>query len=101
MPEEALEDMIADIGNEEPNRALPGGMPGQQFADTSDEEDENINDGAPARVPTPAPERGLADDENEESGEDSDDEDIVVSSSTTLGHRHDFDCFYVSRCQYA
>ena len=98
LPEEALDDiMIANIGNEELNR-MPGGMPDQHavmFVDTSDEEDENIDDGAPVAVPFPAPER------NGESGDDddSDDEDITVRSST-LGYRDDFNCFYISQCQY-
>ena len=62
---------------------MPGEMPGQQmgvFANTSDGEDDNIDDGGPVRVIVPAPEQGH---ENEESGgedEDSDDEDIVVIS---------------------
>ena len=104
MPEEVLDDIIiANIGNEhEQNRVMPGEMPGQQegvFANTSDGEDDNIDDGGPVRVIAPTPEQGH---ENEESGgedEDSDDEDIVVSS-LTLGYGHDSDCFYISQCHY-
>lgn len=104
MPEEVLDDIIiANIGNEhEQNRVMPGEMPGQQvdvFANTSDGEDDNIDDGGPVRVIVPAPEPGH---ENEESGgedEDSDDEDIVVIS-LTLGYGHDSDCFYISQCHY-
>ena len=104
MPEEVLDDIIiANIGNEhEQNRVMPGEMPGQQegvFANTSDGEDDNIDDGGPVRVIVPAPEQGH---ENEESGgedEDSDDEDIVVIS-LTLGYGHDSDCSYISQCHY-
>lgn len=109
LPDDALDDIMiaANVGNEEPNRAMPGGMPGQHevmIAEfTSDEEDENINNGAPARAPAPAPEREVAEGEDEESdGEEEDSEDEYVSvSSSKNGYRHCADCFYISQCQYA
>ena len=55
MPEKVLDDIIiVNIGNEhKQNRVMPREMPSQQvgvFANTSDGEDDNIDDGGPERV---------------------------------------------------
>lgn len=85
LPAEALDDIMiaANMDNEEPNRAMPGGIPGQHevmMADfTSDEEDDNVNDGAPARTRQQVvAEEGSGDEDEDEDSE----EDVAVSSST-------------------